>query len=80
MPTTATKSSRRTPKQLKSDGFAALVERIGMADAIRYLQLFDPGSGDYTRERRQWLDRLTPNEVSRFVRKAAQRRPRTASR
>ena len=80
MATTATKTSRRTPKQLKADGFAALVERLGMADAIRYLQLFDPGSGDYTRERRQWLDRLTPNEVSRSVRKAAQQRPRTASR
>ena len=80
MATPATKSRRRTPKQLKSDGFAALVEKLGMADAIRYLQLFDPGTGDYTRERRQWLDRLTPNEVSRAVRKAAQRRPRSTSR
>ena len=80
MATATTKSRRRTPKQLKSDGFAALVEKLGMADAIRYLQLFDPGSGDYTRERRRWLERLTPNDVSRSVRKAAQQRSCTAGR
>jgi len=80
MATTTTKSRRRTPKQLKSDGFAVLVEKLGMADAIRYLQLFDPGAGDYTRERRQWLDQLTPHEVLQSVRKAAHRRPRATSR
>jgi len=80
MATATTKSRRRTPKQLKSDGFAALVEKLGMADAIRYLQLFDPGAGDYTGERRQWLHCLTPDEVSRSVRKAAQRRRRLTSR
>lgn len=71
---TPAKPTRRNATQLVADGFAALVEKLGMADAIRYVQRYDQGEGDYTRERHQWLDRLTPEEVAALMAKA-ERRP-----
>jgi hypothetical protein len=66
----AAQAPRRTPAQLAAEGFAALVERLGMADAVRFVQLYDPGRGDYTRDRHQWLDGLTHEEVARLMAKA----------
>ena len=68
--TTRTKSGRRTAKQLAADGFAALVERLGMADAIRYVQLTDRGEGDYTRDRDKWLGNLSHKKVARLIAEA----------
>ncbi len=46
----------RTIAEVRREGFAALRERLGVADMARFLQLFDSGSGDYTEERRVWLE------------------------
>jgi hypothetical protein len=48
---TPTGKKSRSAVQLAADGFAEMVEKLGMADAVRYVQLFNPGAGDYTRER-----------------------------
>jgi hypothetical protein len=53
----------RTPIEVRRDGIRALVEKLGPADAIRFIQSFDPGEGDYTAERHAWLDHLTVDEV-----------------
>jgi hypothetical protein len=37
---------RRNAPQLAADGFAAMVQKLGMADAVRYVQLFHQGAGD----------------------------------
>jgi len=65
----ATKTKRRTAAQLAADGFAAIVEKLGMAEAIRYVQLSDQGSGDYTRERQQWLDELSHEQITNLMAK-----------
>ena len=70
---TRAETRRRNATQLAADGFAALVEKLGMADAIRYVQLYDPGEGDYTRERHQWLDKLTHEEVAGLMAQAEKR-------
>ena len=66
---------QRTPSQLAAEGFAALVEKLGVADAIRFLHVHDPGHGDYTRDRSQWLDNLDAEDVQRLVAKAPKKRP-----
>lgn len=49
-----TKIKRRNATQLAADGFAAIIEKLGMADAVRYIHLlFDQCSGDYTRDRQE---------------------------
>lgn len=67
-----TKSKRRNAAQLAADGFAALVEKLGMAEAVRYVQLHDQGAGDYTRERRQWLDEIGHDQIVNLM--AAQKK------
>jgi len=41
--------------ELRDRGFRALVEALGWANAVRFLGQYDPGSGNYTEERRTLL-------------------------
>jgi hypothetical protein len=41
--------------ELRNRGFRALAEALGWANAIRFLRQYDPGSGNYTEERRTLL-------------------------
>ena len=52
-----------TSIELNRKGFKALVDALGYADAIRFIRQFDNGSGDYTKERHQWLDKLTLEDI-----------------
>ena len=51
----------RTPIELREQGFKALIETLGCADAIRFLKQFD--NGNYTRDRHQWLDSLILEDI-----------------
>jgi hypothetical protein len=62
-----TKKKRRTAAQLAADGFAAIVQKLGMADAVRYVQLYHQGAGDYTRERHEWLDDVSHDQIVNFM-------------
>jgi hypothetical protein len=50
------------PIELRKKGYKALVEALGSVDAIRFLQQFGSGSGDYTQERSQWLETVSREE------------------
>lgn len=41
--------------ELRNRGFRVLAESLGWANAVRFLRQYDPGSGDYTEERRTLL-------------------------
>jgi hypothetical protein len=41
--------------ELRNRGFRALVEALGWVNAVRFLRQYDPGSGNYTEERRELL-------------------------
>lgn len=56
-----------TIPELRRAGLEALRERLGPAGTIRFLQLFDPGVGDYTQDRAAWLDDLTVDQISRDI-------------
>jgi hypothetical protein len=40
-----------------------LTRDLGIVDTLRFLGQFRPGSGDYTAERGEWLDRLYLEEI-----------------
>jgi hypothetical protein len=67
---TSTKTKRRNAAQLAADGFAALVEKLGMAEAVRYVQLYHQGSSDYARERHEWLDDMSHDQIANLMAKA----------
>jgi hypothetical protein len=44
-----------TSEEIRKEGIKALERHLGPDGMIRFLQQFDRGSGDYTKERRAWL-------------------------
>ncbi|MBU0640768.1 MAG: hypothetical protein KKB50_18035 [Planctomycetes bacterium] len=56
-----------TIPELRAEGLKALRDRLGPAGTLRFLQLFDPGKGDYTADREQWLKDLTVDEITRQI-------------
>ena len=45
----------KTLHEIHTDGMDALNKALGPVDMIRFLQMFDEGTGDYTKERKTWL-------------------------
>lgn len=44
-----------TIREIRKKGYDALVNALGPVDAARYIQSYDKGHGDYTRDRKKWL-------------------------
>ncbi len=63
-----------TPTELRKRGFKALVDALGCVDAVRFLQQYDPGDGDYTKERHQWLSQLTLDDFRAYVQRKRQQK------
>jgi hypothetical protein len=47
----------KTLNEIRIRGFEVLVKNLGPADAIRFMQSYTHGSGDYTKERKDWLEK-----------------------
>ena len=52
-----------TPIELRRQGLEALAQTLGYTGMVRFLQQFDAGSGDYTKDRHQWQDQLSVAEI-----------------
>ena len=52
-----------TPEEIRHAGLEALRKRLGRAGAIRFLQQFQTGNGDYASERHDWVDRTTLTDL-----------------
>ena len=63
-----------TLEQIRQRGLDALVRELGPTGMIRFLQQFEIGHGDYSRERHQWLAQL---DVQTVVDKIRQQREST---
>lgn len=55
----------RSLEEVRQVGLDALRERLGPADMIRFLQQFESGSGDYARERHEWADAISLDDIAR---------------
>jgi hypothetical protein len=53
-----------TLEQIRQDGLEALRERLGRAGMIRFLQQFETGDGDYSKDRREWVDSTSTSTIS----------------
>ncbi|MCI0331747.1 MAG: hypothetical protein L0228_00810 [Planctomycetes bacterium] len=58
---------QRTLDEVRREGFAALEERLGRADMIRFLQQFETGNGDYSQQRHDWVDQTTLEDIQRMA-------------
>ena len=53
----------KTLNQIREEGISVLAESLGPVDAIRFLQQFDLGHGDYTAARKRILGNPTLDQV-----------------
>ncbi|MBD2628156.1 hypothetical protein [Trichormus variabilis] len=53
--------------EISRRGYQALIQELGYAGAARFLLRFESGSGNYTKDRHQWLDQLTMNDFRNHV-------------
>jgi len=54
--------STKTLHQIQQEGLDVLVEKLGPDDAIRFLHIYEPGSGDWTKDRKKYLEK-DPNKI-----------------
>jgi hypothetical protein len=57
----------KTIAQIQNEGYEALVNALGPEDAIRFMRSFDPGSGDYTKERKKYLQKKTVKQIGEEI-------------
>jgi hypothetical protein len=63
------KSSNMSAYQIRLEGWKALTERLGPAGAMRFMMQYDPGHGDYTKERREIFADLDLEELIAAIRR-----------
>jgi hypothetical protein len=57
--------------QVRAVGLEALSKALGPVGLVRFLQQYETGTGDYTRERHEWLGEATVRDLAQEL---AQRR------
>ncbi|MEH2249534.1 hypothetical protein [Nostoc sp.] len=55
------------PLYLRQQGYKALIDALGVAGTLRFLQQLEECYGDYTKEHHQWLDQLTINDFRNYI-------------
>lgn len=58
---------QRTLDDVRREGLKALRDRLGRADMIRFLQQFEPGSGDYSQDRQAWVGTMSLEEIEQIA-------------
>ena len=57
----------KTIAQIQNEGYQALVSALGPEDAIRFIRSYDPGCGDYTKDRQKYLKNLTVKQIGKEI-------------
>lgn len=57
-----------TQMEIYEKGLEILTREMGPVGMIRFLQMFEKGKGDCTKERHQWLDQLSIDDVINLTR------------
>ena len=58
--------SAKTLHQIQQEGLDVLVEKLGPDDAIRFLQIYGTGSGDWTKDRKKILEK-DPDKIIKSI-------------
>ena len=58
-----------SPAGIRKAGLEAVAKKLGPLGMVRFLQQFETGRGDYTKERGQWLSDLDMKAVVAEIRK-----------
>ena len=53
----------KTQQEIVRQGYQVLIASLGVVDALRFIQHFNPGQGDYTHDRQTWLDQTSIDDI-----------------
>jgi len=53
--------------EIRTIGFEALLRELGPAGAIRFLQQYETGCGNYTRDRHKFLPKMSVEEIGKQI-------------
>ena len=67
--------SRMSLYQIRMEGWKALTERLGPAGAMRFMMQYDPGDGDYSKERHEIFAALTLEDLLSTIGRANADKP-----
>lgn len=56
-----------TLNEIRTIGFEALLRELGPVGAIRFIQQYETGRGNYTRDRRKFLPKKSVKEIGRQI-------------
>ena len=56
-----------TPQQIRVAGLAALSRELGVVGMIRFMQQFEMGQGDYSKDRHKWLDQYSVVDIAQLL-------------
>jgi hypothetical protein len=70
-----TRSSSMSLYQIRMEGWKALTERLGPAGAMRFMMQYDPGHGDYSRERQELFADLDVERALEAAERISRERP-----
>ncbi len=59
--------------QIRMEGWKALTERLGAAGAMRFMMQYDPGHGDYSKERHDVFAALTLDDLLATIERGDER-------
>ena len=57
-----------TLNEIQKAGLVALSRELGPVGYVRFLQMFERGYGDYSRERSGWLDEQSVDDIAQRIR------------
>jgi hypothetical protein len=55
-------------EQIRIAGMEALVRELGIVGMVRFLQQFETGHGDYSKDRHEWLDNQDLDTIVKRIR------------
>ncbi len=64
-------------EQIRIAGMEALARELGIVGMVRFLQQFETGHGDYSKDRYEWLDNQDMDTVVKRIREKREARKKT---
>ena len=68
-----------TDKEFEQHTLRLLQKELGPYGMARFLRTYRTGTGDYTRDRHEWLDGLTIDEILKDAQSSAEQPPAATS-
>lgn len=58
-----------SPIQIRNAGVEALTKILGPIGMVRFLHYFENGVGDYTKERKSWINKISIQDIVKDIKR-----------